>query len=71
MLIDVVVTAYQEHMIVEHERMAEKDRAFLEERLARQASRLRRGCRPDADFNHRPKIHEQIGVHRYRAERRT
>lgn len=36
MLIDVVVTAYQEHMLVEHERMAEKDRAFLEERLARQ-----------------------------------
>ena len=36
MLIDVVVTAYQEHMLVEHERMAEKDRAFLEARLARQ-----------------------------------
>jgi cell division septum initiation protein DivIVA len=34
MLIDVVVTAYQEHMLVEHERMAAKDRAFLEE-LAR------------------------------------
>jgi hypothetical protein len=31
-----VVTAYQEHMLVEHERMAEKERAFLEERLARQ-----------------------------------
>ena len=38
MLIDVVVTAYQEHMLVEHERMAEKDRAFLEERLARQGT---------------------------------
>ena len=36
MLIDVVVTAYQEHMLVEHERMAERDRAFLEARLARQ-----------------------------------
>lgn len=36
MLIDVVVTAYQEHMLIEHERMAEKERAFLEERLVRQ-----------------------------------
>ncbi len=36
MLIDVVVTAFQEHMRVEHERKTEKDRAFLEERLARQ-----------------------------------
>ena len=35
-LIDVVVTAYQEQMRVEHERMAAKDRAFLEARLARQ-----------------------------------
>ena len=35
-LIDVVVTAYQEHMIDEHERIAEKERAFFEERLARQ-----------------------------------
>lgn len=35
-LIDVVVTAYQDQMIEEHERMAAKDRAFLEERLARQ-----------------------------------
>lgn len=35
MLIDVVVTAYQEHMLAWHERMAEKDRAFLEERLVR------------------------------------
>lgn len=36
MLIEVVVSAYQEHMIDEHERMAEKERAFFEERLARQ-----------------------------------
>jgi hypothetical protein len=36
-LIDVVVTAYQDQMIEEHERMAAKDRAFLEERLARQS----------------------------------
>ena len=36
-LIDVVVTAYQEHMIDAHERIAEKERAFFEERLARQA----------------------------------
>lgn len=35
-LIDVVVTAYQDQMLEEHERMAAKDRAFLEERLARQ-----------------------------------
>ena len=35
-LIDVVVTAYQDRMIEEHERMAAKDRAFLEERLLRQ-----------------------------------
>ena len=35
-LVEVVVTAYQAHMLVEHERMAAKDRAFLEERLARQ-----------------------------------
>ena len=36
MLIDVVVTAYQDCMVAEHERMAAKDRAFFEERLARQ-----------------------------------
>lgn len=36
MLIDVVVTAYQDRMVAEHERMAAKDRAFFEERLARQ-----------------------------------
>lgn len=36
MLIEVVVTAYQEYMIDAHERMAEKERAFFEERLARQ-----------------------------------
>lgn len=35
MLIKVVITAYQEHMIDAHERMAEKKRAFFEERLAR------------------------------------
>jgi len=36
-LIDVVVTAYQEHMTSEHERMAARDLAFLEERLARKS----------------------------------
>ena len=36
MLIDVVVTAYQDCMVAEHEHMAAKDRAFFEERLARQ-----------------------------------
>ncbi len=36
-LIDVVVTAYQARMLDEHERIAARDRAFLEERLARPA----------------------------------
>ncbi len=35
-LVDVVVTAYQQQMLAEHERMAARDRAFLEERLASQ-----------------------------------
>jgi hypothetical protein len=34
-LIDVVITAYQECMTVEHERVAERDRSFLDARLAR------------------------------------
>lgn len=34
-LIDVIVTAYQERMTVEHERLAQQDRDFLEARLAR------------------------------------
>ncbi len=34
-VIDVIVTAYQERMTVEHERMAQQDRDFLEARLAR------------------------------------
>lgn len=34
-LVDVVVTAYQARMLDEHERIAAKDRAFLEARLAR------------------------------------
>ncbi len=42
-LIDVVVTAYQDQMIEEHERMAAKDRAFLEERLARQGQTSSKG----------------------------
>lgn len=42
-LIDVVVTAYQDQMIEEHERMAAKDRAFLEERLARQCQTSPKG----------------------------
>ncbi len=36
-LIDVVVTAYQDRMRTEHERMAEKERTFFEERLTRQS----------------------------------
>ncbi|GGH55096.1 hypothetical protein GCM10010975_12310 [Comamonas phosphati] len=42
-LIEVVVTAYQDQMIEEHERMAAKDRAFLEERLARQGQAASKG----------------------------
>lgn len=42
-LIEVVVTAYQEHMLAEHERMTEKERAFFEERLARQSQRASTG----------------------------
>lgn len=42
-LIEVVVTAYQDQMIEEHERMAAKDRAFLEERLARQGQTSPKG----------------------------
>ena len=42
-LIDVVVTAYQDQMIEAHERMAAKDRAFLEERLARQGQTSPKG----------------------------
>ena len=42
-LIDVVVTAYQDQMIEEHERMAAKDRAFLEERLARRGQASPKG----------------------------
>lgn len=33
-LIDVIVTAYQECMTSEHERMVERDRVFLEARFA-------------------------------------
>ena len=44
MLIDVVVTAYQDCMVAEHERMAAKDRAFFEERLARQSSASGKGA---------------------------
>lgn len=42
-LIDVVVTAYQDQMIEEHERMAAKDRVFLEERLAHQGQTSPKG----------------------------
>lgn len=43
MLINVVVTAYQEHMVIEHEQMTEKDRAILQERLARQGKPVSTG----------------------------
>lgn len=42
-LIEVVVTAYQDQMLEEHEQMAAKDRAFLEERLARQGQTSPKG----------------------------
>ena len=42
-LIDVVVTAYQSQMIEAHERMAAKDRAFLEARLASQGQAIAQG----------------------------
>ncbi len=35
-LIEVVVTAFQAHMLAEHERLARRDRAFLEQHLAHQ-----------------------------------
>lgn len=37
-LIDVVVTRYQDSMLEEHERMAGRDRQFLEQRIAIQAA---------------------------------
>lgn len=42
-LIEVVITAYQSRMIEEHERMAAKDRAFLEQRIAIQAAARQQG----------------------------
>ena len=42
-LIEVVVTAFQEHMLIEHERLATQERAFLEERLARQGKTESKG----------------------------
>lgn len=42
-LIDVVVTAYQDQMVEEHEHMAAKDRAFLAGRLARQGQAASKG----------------------------
>lgn len=42
-LIDVVVSAYQDRMLEEHERMAAKDRAFLEQRIATQAAGRQQG----------------------------
>lgn len=37
-LIEVAVTAYQEHMVEAHERAAERDRAYFEEQLQRPAT---------------------------------
>lgn len=36
-LVEVVIDAYQAHMLDEHERMAARERAFFEQRLAAQA----------------------------------
>ncbi len=33
-LVEVVIDAYQAHMLLEHERLAEQERSFLEQRLA-------------------------------------
>jgi hypothetical protein len=35
-LVEVVVDAYQAHMLLEHERLAAKERAYFEARLSRQ-----------------------------------
>jgi len=43
MLIDVVVTAYQDRMLQEHERMAAQDRKLLEQRMANQAAGRQQG----------------------------
>lgn len=43
-LVDVVVTAYQSHMLAEHQRMAAMDRAFLEQRIAIQQGRAATGA---------------------------
>ena len=43
MLIDVVVTRYQDSMLEEHERMAARDRQFLEQRIAIQAAGRQQG----------------------------
>lgn len=37
-LIEVVITNYQERMLEEHERIAAKDREFLEQRLVNRAA---------------------------------
>jgi len=42
-LIDVVVTAYQDRMLEEHERMAAQDRKLLEQRMANQAAARQQG----------------------------
>lgn len=42
-LIDVVVTAYQDRMLEEHERMAAQDRKLLEQRMANQAAGRQQG----------------------------
>ena len=37
-LVEVVVDAYQAHMLAEHERMVERDRTFFEQLASRQAT---------------------------------
>ena len=43
MLIDIVVTAYQDRMLQEHERMAAQDRKLFEQRMANQAAGRQQG----------------------------
>jgi Family of unknown function (DUF6511) len=42
-LVEVVIDAYQAHMLAEHERMAARDRTFFEQRASRKASALAGG----------------------------
>lgn len=40
-LIEVILTAYQEHLVFENERLAARDQAYFEERLTQQSKVMR------------------------------